>query len=198
MNYGVGALQLGLAGAGAALAAVLERGAAGGDFVDVAESDVVAAAMRMYSLAYHFLQIPMTRQGLRAPGSSGRYPHTLLPCKDGYISTICRSQVDWDRLVEMLGNPAWAQEERYKDFFRMGTEYADEVDALIVPWLMERTKAELSDLAAQYRVPLGPVNTVDEVLRDVQLLDRDFFREVKDGDDRVLVPGMVAHWRPSE
>lgn len=193
MNYDIGALQLGIAGAGAAVAALLERGRAGGEFVDVAEADVVAAAMRMYSMTYLFLGIPLRRQGLRAPGSSGRYPHTLLPCRDGYISTICRSAVDWDRFLEMMGRPAWADQPRYQDFYRMGTEYPDEVDALIVPWLMKHTKRELGDLAAKFKVPLAPVHTVDEVLADEQLSYRRFFRDVDDGDRTVRVPGLIAN-----
>jgi CoA:oxalate CoA-transferase len=96
MNFDMGALQQGLVAAGATLAALLERGSegAGGEFVDISEADVIAACIRMYSLTYRFLNINLTRNGLRAPGSSGRYPHTILPCKDGFISTICRSPVD--------------------------------------------------------------------------------------------------------
>jgi len=195
MNYGIGAMQHGLNAAGAALAALLERGAGrGGEFVDVSEADVIAACMRMYSLTYRFLQIPLKRNGLRAPGSSGRYPHTLLPCKDGYISTICRSPTDWGRFVEMMGNPSWAGEPRYQDFYAMGVEYPDEVDALIVPWLMRHTKDELGELATKYRVPLAPVRTVDEVLDDPQFAHRDFFRDRDAGDRTVRVPGPVAHW----
>jgi crotonobetainyl-CoA:carnitine CoA-transferase CaiB-like acyl-CoA transferase len=193
MNYGMGTLQHGLTAAGATVAAVLERGAGqAGEFVDVAEADVIASTMRMYSLTYRFLGIEPKRNGLRAPGSSGRYPHTLLPCKDGYISTICRSDTDWNRFLEMMGNPDWAKEPRYRDFYAMGTEYPDEVDALIIPWLMERTKDELGALANKYRVPLAPVRTVDEVLRDPQLAHRDFFVSGPDGNAHIKLPGHVA------
>jgi len=194
MNYGMGALQHGLTAAGATVVALLERGA--GEFVDVSEADVIASTMRMYSLTYRFLAIDPKRNGLRAPGSSGRYPHTLLPCKDGYISTICRSETDWNRFLEMMGNPAWAKEPRYRDFYAMGTEYPDEVDALIIPWLMERTKDELGELANKFRVPLAPVRTVDEVLRDPQLAHRDFF--VPDAESDTKLPGHVARVKSVE
>jgi crotonobetainyl-CoA:carnitine CoA-transferase CaiB-like acyl-CoA transferase len=193
MNYGMGALQHGLSAAGAAVAAALQRGTRqGGDFLDISEADVIASTMRMYSLTYRFLQIEPRRNGLRAPGSSGRYPHTLLPCKDGYISTICRSETDWSRFVEMMGDPAWAQEPRYRNFFAMGTEYPDEVDALIIPWLMEHTRDEMGELATKYRVPLAPVRTVDEVLRDAQLEHRDFFVTRRFEGHDVGLPGIAA------
>lgn len=196
VNYSMGALQQGLAGAGAVLAALLERGGAGGggEFVDVSEADMIAACIRVYSLVYRFFDIELTRDGYRASGSSGRYPHTMLPCKDGFISTIGRSAVDWARFMEMMGNPEWSQNLRYQDFFKMATEYPEEVDAYIVPWLMQYTKQELAELAIKYRVPLAPVCTVQEALENVQFRHRGFFREVKVGAKAVEVPGSVAHW----
>ena len=200
MNYGIGALQQGLNAAGAAVAALCVRGGpgGGGEFVDLAEADVIAACIRMYSLTYRFLNINLTRNGHRAPGSSGRYPHTMLACKDGYISTICRSEIDWNRFVEMMGNPAWAAEPRYRDFFKMGTEYPEEVDALVVPWLMRHTKAELGELAVRYRVPLAPVCTIEEALANRQFAHRDFFRVERVGDREVRLPGSVARQKAAE
>jgi crotonobetainyl-CoA:carnitine CoA-transferase CaiB-like acyl-CoA transferase len=196
INYDMGPLQQGLGAAGATLAALLERGSSGegGEFVDVSEADVIAACIRMYSLSYRFLNIYMTRNGHRAPGSSGRYPHTILPCKDGYISTICRSPTDWGRFLDMMGNPAWSSEPRYNDFFKMGTEYAEEVDALIIPWLMEHTKADMGRLAVQYRVPLAPVCTVEEALDNEQFAHRGFFVEREINGTVVRVPGSSAAW----
>jgi crotonobetainyl-CoA:carnitine CoA-transferase CaiB-like acyl-CoA transferase len=195
MNYGIGALVHGVNAAGAAVAGLLQRGQGrGGAFADVSEADVIAACMRMYSSTYRFLGIPMKRNGLRAPGSSGRYPHTALPCKDGYVSTICRSEQDWSRFLEMMGNPAWGNEPRYRDFFAMATDYPDEVDALIIPWLMEHTKDQIADLATAYKVPIAPLRTADEVVRDPQFAYRKFLRVRRaDGKD-VLVPGRVMHW----
>jgi crotonobetainyl-CoA:carnitine CoA-transferase CaiB-like acyl-CoA transferase len=199
MNYGIGPLMQGLNAAGAAIAALLERGKGrGGEFVDVSEADVIAAAIRMYSLTYRFLEIPLKRNGLRAPGSSGRYPHTALPCKDGYISTICRSEQDWNRFLEMMGNPAWGDEPRYRDFYAMATQYPDEVDALIIPWLMEHTKDQIAELATKYKVPIAPLRTADEVIRDPQFAYRGFFRSYQAGDRIVIAPGQVAQWIRAE
>lgn len=196
MNYDMGAMQQGLVAAGATIAALLERGSsgAGGEFVDIAEADVIASCIRMYSMTYRALDITLTRNGHRAPGSSGRYPHTILPCKDGYISTMCRSAIDWSRFVEMLGNPSWTSEPRYQNFMLMGKDYPDEVDALIVPWLMQHTKSELGSLAVKFRVPLAPVFTIEEALGNDQFLYRGFLVD-RQVDDRVIrVPGSVARW----
>jgi len=192
MNYDIGPLQHGLAAAGATLAALVERRAHGrGEFADIAESDVIAASIRMYSLVYRFLGIDLKRSGYRAPGSSGRYPHAMFPCKDGFVIMICRSETDWLRFITMMGNPSWADEERYKDFFAMGVEYPEEVDALIKPWLLQHSKEELAEMAATHRVPLAPVRTIPEVLQDEQLAYRHTFERLASVLGDVMVPTRV-------
>jgi crotonobetainyl-CoA:carnitine CoA-transferase CaiB-like acyl-CoA transferase len=96
--------------------------------------------------------------------------------------------------MEMMGNPEWAKEPRYQDFLRMGADYPDEVDALIIPWLMEHTKAQLGQLAVKYRVPLAPVATVQEALGNEQFAHRGFFIEREIDGKRFKVPGSAAHW----
>jgi crotonobetainyl-CoA:carnitine CoA-transferase CaiB-like acyl-CoA transferase len=199
MGYGVAGMQQGLSAAGAIVVALLVNDQRG-EFIDISEAEVIAALIHMYEGTYRFAGIPLVRSGHRAPGSSGRYPHTMLPCKDGEVILICRSIPEWDRLLAMMGNPPWGTESRYRDFHAMATEYPGEVDALISPWLMRHTKAELVLLARRFRVPLAPIRTADEVLADPQLAHREFFAEVQaDGGRRVRLPGLPALWtRPPE
>jgi CoA:oxalate CoA-transferase len=190
------AMQHGLGAAGAIVAALLAPDVASrSELVDVSEVAVLAADIRMYSASYSGYGIPMVRSGHRAPGSTGRYPHTVLPCQDGLVALICRSDVEWDRLIAMMGNPPWALEDRYRDFFAMGTRYPDEVDQLLIAWLRRHTKAELGRLATEYRVPLAPVRTAAEALDDVQMNHRGFFTTA---EESVALPGFPAHWSTSD
>ena len=89
----------------------------------------------------------------------------------------------------MLGSPAWASEPRYTDARAMAMDYPDEVDALVIPWLMERTRDERLALAHVHKVPMAPVRRVDELTDDVQMRYRDFFEEAPAADGRtVTVP----------
>jgi crotonobetainyl-CoA:carnitine CoA-transferase CaiB-like acyl-CoA transferase len=186
-------MQQGLAAAGAVTAALVDRGSEpGGDLIDICEAEVLAADIRMYSGSYRGYDIAMTRSGHRAPGSSGRYPHTVLPCNDGLVVLICRSDVEWDRFIEMIGSPNWASQPRYRDFYAMATEYPDEVDALLIEWLRTRTKEKITELATRYRVPVAPVRTVDETLEDIQMRHRGFFHPSADGAG--ALPGLPALW----
>lgn len=187
--YEVTALGHGLHAACAVLVALLAEEQTG-TFVDVAGADIAASYSRMYTLLYRFYDIPPVRAGRRAPGSGGRYPMTILPCKDGDVVLIGRSRRDWERYLEMMGRPPWSEEPRYHDPLGIAMRYPDEVDALITPWLAKYTRAELLDLAHQYGVPLGAVRTVPEVLDDPQMRFRDFFTENTTDQTSVRLPGL--------
>jgi CoA:oxalate CoA-transferase len=202
--YDVVASSQGLNAACATLGALLGvRAGHPGSFVDIGAADVAASYSRMYTLLYRFYGIAPVRAGRRAPGSGGRYPMTILPCLDGDVVLIGRSRRDWERYLDMMGRPPWSQDPRYQDPLGIAMEYPHEVDALIGPWLAERTRAELGALAQQYGVPLGSVRSVSEVLDDPQMRFRNFFRPAETGtrasgpgqDRPVLLPGFPALFR---
>jgi crotonobetainyl-CoA:carnitine CoA-transferase CaiB-like acyl-CoA transferase len=91
----------------------------------------------------------------------------------------------------MMGHPAWSQEERYQDLYAVAIAYPDEIDALIAPWLMSKSRDDLLTLAQKYAVPVAPVRHLDEVIADPQLRDyRGFFDELTLRDGRtVQLPG---------
>ena len=38
----------------------------------------------------------------------------VLPCRDGYVAISPREDAQWARWVELMGHPAWADEERFR------------------------------------------------------------------------------------
>jgi crotonobetainyl-CoA:carnitine CoA-transferase CaiB-like acyl-CoA transferase len=191
LPYGIGSLQLGLHGAAAGAAALVAGHATGrGRLVEIAGSEVLASYVRIYGAVAAYYGIPLRRDGRRAPGSGGRYPFGLFPCRDGYVAMICRSEREWESLLAMMDHPEWSTRERYRDLYAIAMEYPDEVDELIAPWLMAHTRAELLELAQRFAVPVAPVRSVDEVLQDPQLREhRQFFDTVRTADGELRVPG---------
>jgi crotonobetainyl-CoA:carnitine CoA-transferase CaiB-like acyl-CoA transferase len=198
MTYDIAAAYHGLVATGAILSALHFKSASGvGDFVDVSEAEVLAASIRTYSVLYRWYEIPLRRAGHRAPGSSGRYPCTVLPCRDGSVVIMCRTNDEWQRFVEMMGNPSWASLPRYQDYYRMAIEYPDEVDSLIAPWLLKHSKDELRAAALKHRIPLAPINSLRDVLEDTQLIHRGFFRKIYGPNGEARVPSLPAKWKSS-
>ena len=126
---------------------------------------------------------------------AGGYPYTILPCKDGEVRLIAMQKLEWVRFVDLMGNPEWAKDERFQDRLKMNTLYADELDALIQPWLDQRTKAELQELFYQGRVPFTPIKNFQDVLDDPHLRARDFFVQAEQpGLGTLEMPGPPYHF----
>ena len=111
-------------------------------------------------------------------GSSMLAPASVLPCRDGYVSFQVMTQAQWLDLVEVMGNPEWAQDERFKDPFTRGENW-DQLRPLMEEWLSKQNKQDLFHAAQAKRAPVAPVNTMEEVVNCKQLAAREFFVEIE-------------------
>ena len=178
------------AGAHLAAACLMARFVGGGRMVDIALADILANYVAVNSRLYIHHGLKWERAGRRASGSGGAYPFVILPCKDGDVCLSGRTRQEWERFVEAMGSPDWAKQPRYLKLRAMGTQYPDEVDALVQPWLLERTKAEIEDIANRYQLTIAPLRTMREVLATPQLHDRGFFRDWATQGRTVSAPGL--------
>ena len=175
----LGHYQVAVTGALATMIATVTREVTGsGQHIDLAEADSWATFHTGVALVQWLFGYRTTmRHGRRVLG--GPYPNTILPCKDGEIRLQAMTRREWDRIVDMMGNPEWASDPRFQDRVKMNELYADELDGLIAPWLKERTKSELYQLFYEYGVPFTPVNTVADFVHDPHLRERGFFVDVE-------------------
>ncbi len=171
-----------LAGVGAAFAsivALLGRDLTGrGQPVDVAEAQVVGTLLTGYHLpTYIYRGVAGWRSGNRM--RLGLFPNCVLPCKDGYICIDAPQMEQYRRFLDLLGEPDWMENPRYRDRRAMSDQYPEEAESLIAPWFMERTKAEILQACLEQRIPCVPVQTFDETLADPQLNARDYFQPLE-------------------
>jgi len=88
-----------------------------------------------------------------------------------------------------MGNPEWAQDERYRD---PGSRTAnwDSLEPRIIEWTRQHGKEEIYQAVQPKHAACAPVNTIDEVLRSQQLASRRFFIEVDHPDTgKLKYPG---------
>ena len=182
------------AGAHLAAACLMARragpGPDGARIVDIALADVLAHYVGVNCRFYIHHGMTWRREGRRAADSGGAYPFVILPCADGAVCLSGRTRPEWQRFVEAMGSPAWSQEPRYQKLRAMGQQYPDEVDALVMPWLAERTKAEIEVIADRFRLTIAPLRDLGEVLATPQLAHRDFLREWTFEGRTLLGPGL--------
>jgi crotonobetainyl-CoA:carnitine CoA-transferase CaiB-like acyl-CoA transferase len=186
----VGAHFSGVAAAAAVLMASFGRDITGkGQFVDVAEADVLATLLAGYGIpTYIYRGVTGIRAGRHM--SLGLYPNAVFKCQDGFVCIDGPQLAQWQRLLELMGNPSWMHEPRYRDRRHITEQYPQEVDALMAPWLMAREKATIFAEMQEQRIPTGPVNTFQDVVEDAHLRQREYFVTVDRQDTGPLAyPG---------
>ncbi|HEX7128195.1 MAG TPA: CoA transferase [Thermodesulfobacteriota bacterium] len=178
LPYDQTGFQAGLVAAFAVLASVLGRTRTGrGRLNDISEAEVWATIHTGPGVvAWLFSGRLRRRSGHRLLGLP--WPHTVLPCRDGYFALQASERRHWEAFVEMIGSPEWTRDPKYRDRVRANEEHGDELDAHLAPWLAARTRAEIFELTRRYRIAGAPLLAMDEVVGHEHLAARGFWAEV--------------------
>lgn len=143
-----------------------------GQHVDISEQEAIASTERPKIAQYSYSGEVPSRQGNGIP--------RFKPCKDGYFAGLnaYRDDVRWWRTVALMGNPEWSKEEMCSTM-EARIENVDVLEALIMSWMMDYTKAELFSMGQEAGLGVFPVNTVADVYTTEQYRVRGFFQEIE-------------------
>ena len=179
LHYGghVAAYQVGAMAAAATVMHLLGVDAAGeGDHLDIGAFPVWMGAIdrrQSYLMGYQYGGGNSTRPYPAAAIGSGTWI-----CQDGYFMTTAGPAM-FPRMMQMVGMGDLLQTPEWETpLARSDPERLDEAMAVIVPWMLERTKKEIRDLCQQYGVLGGPINSFDDLYTDDHLKYREFFQEI--------------------
>lgn len=172
-------LQCGAMGAVAALGAIhaweLHRI---GQHVDLALFDVQVNSVDRRSsaiLAYRFSGRVLERPEAATTGLAGG----IYPCADGYVEVTASGGTYWDRFVDMLGDER-LRDPKWKDpaWFSQPDARA-EADAIVYPWMLERTREQIWREARRARAMVAPVYTHLDLYHDPVFRERGLWAEVE-------------------
>ncbi len=176
--------QAGLSAAIAACGALL---GGGGGFIDVSAADVWATFYMGPEVANaHFGRRKRGRAGHHVLGQP--YPHTVLPCKDGFFAVQCSTRRHWQAFLEMVGRPELAEDPLFANRVRTNDLHSEEADALFAPWFGERTKDEILRQFLRFKIPGAPVYSIQEAAEHPHLEGRRYFTEVDYAGGSVCMP----------
>ena len=118
------------------------------------------------------------------------YPWQVTPVKDGYYEVITMVDRQWNRFLELMGDPDWQHDERLKNRW-LAFQHTEALDAFWHPWMKERTKAELMELFGENHISFQPVHTIGEVAESDHLQARGFWAEVEhpEFEQPIRLPG---------
>lgn len=106
----------------------------------------------------------------------GHYPWSIYPCQDGLVA-VCLNNRQWRRIGDWLGMPELSQNSEYATPAQR-LAHMDELEAILVPWLAQRTMEEATTSAQAARIPVLPVNSVKEMLEDRHFKAKNYFVDI--------------------
>jgi crotonobetainyl-CoA:carnitine CoA-transferase CaiB-like acyl-CoA transferase len=182
--------QAGVHGAMAVLAAYLHRLKSGqGQAIEVSEQEVVTALIENNLVHYTYAERVASRLGNRVIG-----PWFIGDCADGQIFVIAVEEDQWQRLVQLMGNPEWAGNELFADRLSRA-QNNDALKALMSEWMASWKVQDLYRAAQEHRIPFAPINTMRSLYESEHLRERQFFVELEQpGLGRLRLPGMPSRY----
>jgi crotonobetainyl-CoA:carnitine CoA-transferase CaiB-like acyl-CoA transferase len=119
------------------------------------------------------------RKTLRREPAAAGLADGIFPCRDGYVELHGAAR-RFDRLLDMLGQPPWALDPRWRTVeASRDPESIEAFNAHLLEWLMARTKREVWAEARRARVLCGPLFTISEIFEDPHFRERGFWSEVE-------------------
>lgn len=179
----------GLQGANGALLALQARERTGkGQLVDVAMLDsMVSMLFENLSLVSVLKESPM-----RIGNRSRNVFATTFPAVDGYVYIAALAPKMWSEFCKVIGRPEWGSETSPYYTVNGRLDNYDELEQRISEWTSSRTVSEIVDLLENASVPCGKINTIEDVLKDEHLRNRDMLIDLEINDTKVTVPGVVV------
>ena len=144
-----------------------------GQHVDVSIMESIAQILESFDLAHQVGGGFYERSGrlwANAPAWG------IYPCKDGYVGLVSGPVRRWLQVAVMMDEPQLAD----MKYVAQRLEFADEIDALMYPWLFEHTKDEIyhKGQSMDPKVPTSPIRTPQDLINSPQFKARKFFVEV--------------------
>lgn len=152
----------------------------GGQYVDVSVQDAVLAvgAFALQRLGDGSLEHRSTRR-FRYGG--------VFEAQGGFVELLTLEERQWTALVELLGRPAWTQDEALRDPLERSRR-GDEINHRIREWMSQHNVDDIVRRAQQLGVPAAKYRTPAEIIQGEQERSRRLFAPlVLDGGVQVEV-----------
>ncbi|MEK9733528.1 MAG: CaiB/BaiF CoA-transferase family protein [Paracoccaceae bacterium] len=153
----------------AILAALHMRARTGkGQHIDMSLLDSAVCVMANQALNYLTTGNPPQRTGNYHPNLT---PYQVFECRDGHIIIATGNDGQYQRLSDILGHPEMASAPEYlKNANRV--ENREDMIAKLSARTVLMSKGELLTACEAKGVPAGPINSMDEVFADPQVVHR--------------------------
>ncbi len=162
-------LATGIYAATAILAAVHQRQTSGmGQQIDMSLMDVATSLLANQAMNYLATGTAPTKMGNAHPNLA---PYAVYDCADGWIIIATGNDGQYRRLCDLLGMSALGTTPEFATNADRIANRAALTEALTRA-TVQRSKADLLAACEEAGVPAGPINSIDEVFADPQIVAR--------------------------
>ncbi len=159
----------------AVMAALSHRDRTGeGQYIDMALLDVQVAMLANMNTNYLASGVAPKRWGNAHPNI---VPYQTFATSDGHIIVAAGNDSQYAKFVQAGGRPELADDPLYFTNPRR-VQHRDQLVPLLMDMVKQKSKQEWIDLLESAGVPCGPINNLDEVFDNPQVLARDMLVEL--------------------
>ncbi len=157
------------------LAALSNRAVTGqGEHIDLAMLDVSVAMLANQAMNYLVSGQQPARRGNSHPNIQ---PQNVYPVADGHIVLAVGNDGQFRKLAGVIGLPGLADDPRFATNAAR-VENLPALEQVLIAALSQRGISEWVDALAAAGVPSGPINTIDRVFAEPQVIHRKMLREI--------------------
>src|SRR2546425_13234997 len=157
------------------LLALLARHKTGtGQHVDVSLLDGMVSTLTYHALIYLTTGRSPQRLGTRHPSI---VPYECFQAKDGFVNIAVTNQKQWENFCQVFGFPEIAADPRFETMKARLANYG-ELHPTIERVISQMTRAEVIAVMSEVGIPVGPINTVGEILEDTHIQAREMVIEL--------------------
>ncbi len=145
-----------------------------GQHIDVSIGEYATNILENALMQYSYSGQEYTRVGNRG---YGRAAWGIYPCQDGHVGIIAGPDHRWPEVARIMEREELA-DPRYGS--RRGRqEFADEVDAYMLPWLIDHDKVDIFKAGQESGLGFSFVATMKDILEMEQLVSRGYFVDLE-------------------
>jgi crotonobetainyl-CoA:carnitine CoA-transferase CaiB-like acyl-CoA transferase len=145
-----------------------------GQVIDMSMQESLLTILGNIPILYSHLATVARRIGSRHHRT---HPTAIFPCQDGYVGIAAQTPQQWEALCLLVDQPELLIDPRFTTGVQRAT-CADELDAMLLPWFLGRTRQEVMLACQAWRIPVGLSCTIPELLDDAQYDATGFFRDI--------------------
>jgi formyl-CoA transferase len=171
----------GLYGSTAVMVALreVEQKGGRGQVIDLPLLDPMFAVLGPQAANYRLTGKVKPRTGSRSTNAG---PRNVYLCKDGrYVCLSASTQKMAERVFRSIGRPDLVDNPRYRTNADR-VRHAEELDAIIGPFIAQRTQAENVKFFEEAEVTIGPIYDISQIFEDPHVIERELVADYPDPD----------------